>query len=195
MSTLIYRARRRNCLATEMTRYTAALAMLACLLSIITASVAQDVSPDQTTISGEAKVIDGNSVSIQGKVFRLDGIDAPEVDQSCLDENSQLYPCGRVTAQELSKLIGQQHVQCEDRGPDTRYKKRRIGGCYAFDGNDINRWLVQQGWAVNFEPYAKGRFKGDEDEARAELRGLWKGCFVAPRDFRRWNKIRRPLRS
>ena len=114
-------------------------AILACLISTFTTSAAQDVAPEQRTISGEARVIDGDSISIQGRVFRLDGIDAPEIDQSCLDDKGQLYPCGRVAAQELSKLIGQQHVQCEDRGPDTRYKKRRIGGCYAFDGNDINR--------------------------------------------------------
>ena len=131
---------------------------------------------------------DADTIKFDGKTFRLDGIDAPEIDQSCLDSDGALYPCGQVAAQELSKLIGEQPAHCEDRGEDTAYKKRRIGLCHAADGTEINRWLVQKGWAINFEPYAKGRFKTDEDDARAAQFGMWKGCFVAPRDFRRWNK-------
>jgi hypothetical protein len=42
--------------------------------------------------------------------------------------------------------------------------------------------------AVKFEPYAKGRFAADEDEAKASRAGLWKGCFAIPQDLRRWNK-------
>jgi hypothetical protein len=56
------------------------------------------------------------------------------------------------------------------------------------EGIDLHHWLVQNGWALNFEPYAKERFKVDEDDASAGHFGLWKGCFAAPRDFRRWNK-------
>ena len=53
--------------------------------------------------------------------------------------------------------------------------------------------LAFDGWVINFEPYAKGRFKNEEDEARSGRLGMWSGCFVAPRDFRRWNKSRAPL--
>jgi hypothetical protein len=35
--------------------------------------------------------------------------------------------------------------------------------------------------------YASGRFAEDERDARKMRRGMWQGCFVAPRDFRRWN--------
>jgi endonuclease YncB( thermonuclease family) len=137
---------------------------------------------------GSAHAQDADTIKFDGKTFRLDGIDAPELDQNCLDVKGAVYPCGRAAAQELSKLIGEQPLHCEDRGADPAYKNRRIGLCHVVDGTEINRWLVQQGWALNFEPYAKGRFKTDEDEAREGQRGIWKGCFVAPRDFRRWNK-------
>jgi hypothetical protein len=46
---------------------------------------------------------------------------------------------------------------------------------------------VGQGWALNLQA-AKGRFTIDEEDARAAHSGLWKGCFVAPQDFRRWDK-------
>jgi endonuclease YncB( thermonuclease family) len=137
---------------------------------------------------GAAHAQDADTVKFDGKTFRLDGIDAPEIDQGCLDDKGAPYPCGRVAAQALAKLVAEQTPHCEDRGEDTRYKNQRIGVCHVADGTEINRWLVQQGWALNFEPSAKGRFKADEDEARAGGRGMWKGCFVAPQDFRRWNK-------
>ena len=138
---------------------------------------------------------DADTIKTDGKVFRLDGIDAPEIDQSCLDGAGEIYPCGRLAAEQLNKLIGDQSAHCEDHGADTVHKNRRIGRCFARDGTDINRWLVQQGWAINFEPYAKGRFKSDEDEARAGQFGVWKGCFVAPQDFRRWNSKTAALRG
>jgi len=57
----------------------------------------------------------------------------------------------------------------------------------------LNKWLVRKGWALNFEPYAKRRFVGDEADARANRRGLWRGCFAAPQDLRRWDKRKAQL--
>jgi len=90
-------------------------------------------------------------------------------------------------AQELTKFIAGRDVRCEDLGADSVHPKRRIGRC-SVDGIDQHHWLVQQGWALNFEPYAKREFLADEEEAKRDRFGMWKGCFVAPRDFRRWNK-------
>ena len=53
---------------------------------------------------------------------------------------------------------------------------------------DLQRWLVAKGCAVPFEPYAKGRYKDEEADARGLRAGLWDGCFVAPQDFRYWRK-------
>jgi endonuclease YncB( thermonuclease family) len=139
-----------------------------------------------TAVAAHAR--DADTITFDGKTFRLDGIDAPEIDQSCLDAEGALYVCGRVAPQELSRLIGEKPFHCEDRGADTAHRHRRIGLCHTADGTEINRWLVQNGWAINFEPYAKGRFKSEEEEARTGRLGMWSGCFVAPRDFRRWNK-------
>jgi hypothetical protein len=53
---------------------------------------------------------------------------------------------------------------------------------------DLHHWLVKEGWALNFEPHARGRFKDDEAEARHGRFGIWQGCFVTPQDFRYWNR-------
>jgi len=122
-----------------------------------------------------------------GKRYRLDGIDAPESDQACLDERGNPYRCGAVASAALAAFIAGRPVQCTDAGPDSKVTDRLVGQCFV-DGTDLNHWLVENGWAINFEPYAKGRFKTDEETAKAGRLGMWAGCFVSPQDFRLWLK-------
>lgn len=127
-----------------------------------------------------------------GKRYRLDGIDAPESDQVCLDERGNSYRCGAAASAALAAFIAGRPVQCTDAEPDnkhtnSRHTDRLVGQCFV-DGADLNHWLVENGWAINFEPYAKGRFKTDEETAKAGRLGMWAGCFVSPQDFRLWLK-------
>jgi hypothetical protein len=86
---------------------------------------------------------------------------------------------------QLARLIGTRDIHCEDLGPDKAHPRRHIGICTAGgDTASLNQLLVRQGMALNFEPAVKGRFKDDEAGARNDRRGLWRGCFVAPQDFR-----------
>jgi endonuclease YncB( thermonuclease family) len=130
---------------------------------------------------------DAQTLTVDGTRYRLDGIDAPEISQSCIDEAGGVYPCGLLATEALHDFIGDRQVRCEDRGADPTHPARRIGRC-AVAGIDLNRWLVHAGWALNFGPSAQGRFKDDEREAQERRRGMWKGCFVAPHDLRYWNK-------
>jgi len=138
-----------------------------------------------TITSVRAQVAD--TIKIDGKTYRLDGIDPPETDQTCLNEDGEPYTCARKAADELTKFVAGRLIKCDDLRADPTYPKRRMGQC-SVDGIDLHHWLVEHGWALNSEPDAKGRFKTDEDDARAGHFGLWKGCFVSPKDFRRWNK-------
>jgi endonuclease YncB( thermonuclease family) len=134
-------------------------------------------------------VTDGDTLTVDGTKFRLDGIDAPEFNQICLDEKGQQWKCGLDARDALAKLIANCTVRCEDKGPDKVHSDRQIGIC-TVKGMDItlNEWLVREGWALNFEPYAKGRFLPDQADAANNRRGMWKGCFAAPWDFRNWRK-------
>jgi endonuclease YncB( thermonuclease family) len=135
-----------------------------------------------------ATVRDGGTVEVGGIAYRLDGIDAPEVDQMCIDNHADAWACGVEARDHLAGLIGSRQVRCEDLGIGTTYKKRHIGICTVEGENtSLNQLLVRQGFALNFEPYARARFGEDEAGAKADRRGLWKGCFVAPQDFR-WGR-------
>lgn len=139
--------------------------------------------------AASAIVRDGGTIDIAGVTYRLDGIDAPAVDQTCIDEHADSFACGVAARDRLSKMIADRNVTCEDLGPDATFKPRRAGLC-TLDGDkdSLNRQLVRLGYAVSAEPSAKGRFKADETTARDARQGLWSGCFVAPQDFRRWTR-------
>ena len=116
--------------------------------------------------AAECIVKDGDTLTLGGTTFRLDGIDVPEFNQICLDEKGQQWKCGLDARDALTKLIANCTVRCEDKGPDKVHPDRQIGIC-TVKGMDItlNRWLVREGWALNFEPYAKGRFLPDQSES------------------------------
>ncbi|WP_233493100.1 MULTISPECIES: thermonuclease family protein [unclassified Meiothermus] len=76
--------------------------------------------------------------------IRLWGVDAVESGQTCLDAAGKVWPCGRRTAFTLADFIGPRTVSCTRRDTD-RYG-RMVAVCLV-GGVEINRWLVEQGWA------------------------------------------------
>jgi endonuclease YncB( thermonuclease family) len=152
---------------------------LVMILMVLSASQAWAASPI---------VRDGGTIQLDDVTYRLDGIDAPEFDQMCIDEHADAWTCGVEARDRLSDLIGGRAVQCKDLGVGTTYQKRHIGICTVEgETTSLNQLLVRAGYALNFEPYAKERFKEDEAGAKDNRRGLWKGCFVTPQEFR-WGK-------
>jgi len=134
-------------------------------------------------------VKDGDTLQLGDKTYRLEGIDAPELDQRCVNQFADPSACGLEARDALVKLIGGRAVSCRDLGPDPVFKGRRLGTCtIAGEADSLSRRLVQDGFALNAAADGKDRFAGDEAKAKDERNGLWKGCFVAPADFRRWSK-------
>jgi len=139
--------------------------------------------------AANATVKDGATLQLGGVTYRLDGVDAPEFDQICLDDHADPWTCGVEARDQLTKLIGARGVHCEDLGADKIIPRRHAGLC-TVDGETIslNQALVRQGFALNAEPSAKGHFKDEETAASNDRRGLWRGCFVAPQEFRHGKK-------
>jgi endonuclease YncB( thermonuclease family) len=136
--------------------------------------------------SAEAIVTDGGTLQLDGVKYRLEGIDAPDFDQTCIDQHADPWACGVEARDQLKALIGNRAVQCNDKGADAA-RSRRVGVCRV-DGEtgSLNQWLVHQGLALDLTPSAQGAFKADQADAKDNQRGLWKGCFTAPQDFRHW---------
>ena len=133
------------------------------------------------TLQGQATILDGDTIRIQGCIVRLHGIDAPELKQHCQRTNGTYWPCGKVATQKLRIKIGRKKVQCIVRGTDPY--NRLLGQC-SVDGTDINAWMVRNGWAIAYRHYSTAYVK-EERIARSERLGIWSGEFEIP--FR-WRK-------
>jgi endonuclease YncB( thermonuclease family) len=136
-----------------------------------------------------ATIKDGGTIQLGNVTYRLDGIEVPALDQLCIDEHADSWTCGIEARDQLTKLIGGRQVRCDDLGVDPTFKKRRLGVCKV-EGQttSLSQLLVRQGFALNVESSATGRFKTDQARAKEDRQGLWKGCFAAPREFRAGNK-------
>lgn len=132
---------------------------------------------------------DGSTLQLGNVTYRLDGIDTPALDQVCIDEHADAWTCGVEAREQLTRLIGGRAVRCDDLGVDPTARKRHLGVCTVEgETTSLSELLVRQGFALNVEASATGRFKPDEARARENRQGLWKGCFVAPQEFRRGKK-------
>ena len=134
----------------------------------------------QTPIAGKPWVIDGDTIDVSGIRVRLEGIDAPESEQTCADARGQPWPCGMTATRELKAYLGSRELTCAPTGYD-RYR-RMLAVCALPDGSDVNAWMVRQGWALAYD-YA-GTYQSEQAEAKAAKRGMWAGTFAAPRDWR-----------
>lgn len=143
---------------------------------------------DYAVIEGRASVIDGDTVEIHGTRIRLHGIDAPESRQLCTTPQGEEWRCGQRAALALADRIDGATLRCEPRTTD-RYK-RLIAVCHA-RGEDINQWMVAQGWALAYRQYSKD-YVPTEALARSARLNIWSGEFQAPWN---WRKERRKPRS
>lgn len=140
-------------------------------------------------IKGRASVIDGDTIEITGQRIRLHGIDAPESSQWCEDEAGERYRCGRDAAFFLDAMLKGRAALCDHMDTD-RYG-RIIGRCYFNDADhglvDVNATMVHMGHAIAYRRYSRD-FVANEEDARKARRGIWRGRFQAPWDWRRANR-------
>jgi endonuclease YncB( thermonuclease family) len=130
-------------------------------------------------------VRDANTIQLGDVTYRLDGVDAPELDQVCIDDHADPWSCGVDARDQLTKLVGGHAIRCDDLGPDKAHRKRHLGLC-TVEGETVslNQQLIRLGFAMNFQPSAKSQFDKDQAAAKDDRKGIWKGCFVAPQEFR-----------
>lgn len=123
--------------------------------------------------SSGLRIIDGDSLEINGVKIRLHGIDAPELKQ----------PGGRHAAQNLARLcaFGPLHVS-----PITTDKySRQVSRLTNREGRDIGLDMVLQGYARADPDYTTAYVKA-EKIAQFNQSGLWKKGYldIHPKDWR-----------
>lgn len=134
-------------------------------------------------VAGAAGVTDADTLTVAGRIIRLYGLDAPEIRQTCRRADGSAWPCGHMAAAALTLRLRGEAVRCRLLGAD-RFN-RDLGRCWVA-GDEINAWLVREGWAVAYTRYS-WRYLPQQALAWWEGRGLWQGSFQYPEDWRRAN--------
>jgi endonuclease YncB( thermonuclease family) len=156
--------------------------LLFALLALAVLALAARVIPSHTPPSprASATAIDGDTLRMGQQLIRLQGIDAPEFEQHCQDEQGRAWPCGREAQAGLAQLIGHSLISCTINGSD-RYG-RALATCSNDRVGDVGQAMVRAGLAVNFLGW---RYQLAQLQARAQKRGVWRGTFETPQDWRR----------
>ena len=126
------------------------------------------------------RVIDGDTIFLNGKKIRFSGMDAPELKQLC-NKDGENIKCGVLAKQHLIKKIDNQVPKCIKEGVD-QYK-RILAECFV-NGESLSSFLVRNGYAFAYRKYSK-KFIKDEQFAKKNKLGIWSMMFQYPWVYRK----------
>ena len=98
-------------------------------------------------VQGRCRVVDGDTVVLQGLSIRLAGIDAPELDHSY----------GRNAKWALFRLCEGHVIRAEL--TETDVHGRAVARCFLPDGRDLAAEMVRTGHAIDWPKYSGGRYR------------------------------------
>lgn len=127
-------------------------------------------------LRGRAVILDGDTLSLRGRVLGLQAINAHGLTQTCLDGSGRSYACGKVAARALAARVGDAVITCELRQPDPH---GRIAALCRKDGEDLSAWMVHSGYAIS-DSGVPAAYAADAKSAWAKRAGLWAGVFEDP---------------
>ena len=133
--------------------------------------------------SQDLKVVDGDTIHLNGEKIRFTGIDAPELKQTCIMDEVK-FSCGITAKLVLIDKIGYNKVDCISEGKD-RYK-RTLAECFVNE-ESLSSYLVRSGHAFAFRKYSK-KFIKDENFAKTNQLGMWNMQFDYPWHYRKLKK-------
>ena len=147
-------------------------------------------SADIKSIYGKAKVVDGDTININGEKIRFTGIDAPESfyrgkKQTCYLNEKKVF-CGELSKEKLKEKIGSNLIFCKrEKNKDTY--GRTLAECFV-DGESLSIFMVRNGYAFDYTRYSKKKYAKDEEYAKTNKLGIWTMKFEYPWEWRKKNK-------
>jgi len=130
--------------------------------------------------SDQVIVTDGDTIRIGDERIRFNGIDAPEIKQTCVYKQIE-FKCGEFSKNLLIEKIFNQKVSCIKESKD-QYG-RTLAECFV-GKESLSSYLVREGYAFAYRKYSD-KFILDEEYARIKGNGMWSMDFIFPWDFRK----------
>ena len=132
------------------------------------------------SLADNLKIVDGDTIVLNGEKIRFFGIDTPELKQTCLEGNEEVG-CGMFAKMLLVKKIGNNTPKCIGEKKD--FYKRTLAECFV-NGESLSSFLVRNGYSFAYRKYSK-KFIKDEEFAKSNKLGMWAMTFQYPWDFRK----------
>ena len=125
-----------------------------------------------TVLQGPVRVVDGDTLDLNGQRIRLHGIDAPERGAACRGGDSD---CHQIATARLAALVRGRVLVCRDLGERTH--ERIVAQCLV-DGHDLAALLLDEGVVMACPGYARRHphsqgYMAIEARAQAAGRGLF----------------------
>ena len=127
-------------------------------------------------------VIDGDTIRLGDVKIRFSGIDAPEINQTCVASEGKVA-CGKISRDLLIEKVTNNKISCTDEGKD--FYGRVLGECFV-NGESLSSYLVREGFAFAYRKYSN-KYIDDEEYAKFNKLGMWSMEFQYPWDYRRNN--------
>ena len=133
-----------------------------------------------TSFADSLRVVDGDTIVLNGEKIRFSGIDTPELKQTCIKGDEKVF-CGETAKILLIKKIGNKTPECISEGKDAY--KRTLAECFV-NGESLSVFLVRSGYAFAYRKYSD-KFIKDEEFAKENKLGIWAMTFQYPWVFRK----------
>jgi endonuclease YncB( thermonuclease family) len=124
-------------------------------------------------------VIDGDTIRLGDVKIRFSGIDAPEINQTCVASEGKVA-CGKISKDILIAKVTNNKISCTDEGKD--FYGRVLGECFV-NGESLSSYLVREGFAFAYRKYSN-KYIQDEEYAKFNNLGMWSMEFEYPWDYR-----------
>ena len=98
------------------------------------------------SLANSLRVVDGDTIILNGEKIRFLGIDTPELKQTCLQGNEEVG-CGMFAKMLLVKKIGNKIPNCIGEKKD--FYKRTLAECFV-NGESLSKFLVRSGYAFAY---------------------------------------------
>lgn len=118
------------------------------------------------------RVVDGDTIDLNGTRYRINGIDAPEAGQTCKTERGKDWACGTAATNTMYVLTKGKTVTCEKLATDSY--GRIVARCFA-GKTDLARAMVEQGMAWAFLKFSD-EYESVQTAAKATKTGIWRGA-------------------
>ena len=127
-------------------------------------------------------VVDGDTIKLGDVKIRFSGIDAPEINQTCIASEGRVA-CGKISKDILLTKVTNNKISCTDEGKD--FYGRVLGECFV-NGESLSRYVVREGFAFAYRKDSD-KYILDEEYAKSNRLGMWSMKFQYPWDYRKSN--------